>query len=333
MKRLYKKTKAWLSFQMGQNPVTEQKRADFRSFIPEPYDGVVMVSADFELAWAWRFDKLNPNPKENSILLAKKERNNIPKLLELSEKYHIPITWGTVGHLFLEKCNCENEIVHPEIHRLPYFENDWWKYEKGDWFADDPCGGVQEAPSWYAPDLVSQIINSPVKHEIACHSFSHISCDNGICSPDVLMSELDASQKAADKFGIQLRSFIFPGHTMGNYDTLAQAGYSSMRTNFINTIGYPVKHNNGIWEHKTTMELNYNPLFSIKMNIARLKKIIDKSINKNLVCNFWFHPSFDAVSLESVVPEVFKIINNRKRKLWVTTMQEYTRWLNSNENS
>lgn len=332
MKSSFRSAKAWLSFKLGKNPQIEQARKDFRNFIPDPYQGVVIVSADFELAWAWRFDKLNPEPLINSLVLAKQERENIPTLLELSEKYSIPVTWGTVGHLFLEKCEKSGAVSHPELKRIPHFENSWWKFDKGDWFAHDPGSSLINAPAWYAPDLVRQILNSKVKHEIGSHSFSHISCTDQDCPPQVLENELKVSQEAADAFGIQLESFIFPGHTMGNYDTLRRAGYSSMRTNFINVLGYPFRHPNGLWEHKTTMELGYNRLFSVKHNLARYKVILEKCIENRQVCNLWFHPSFSDISLSEIVPGVYSMLDSNRNKLWITTMKEYTAWLNTRKN-
>jgi len=333
MHNIYKSTKAWLSFKLGKNPVIEKSRKDFRNFIPQPYEGVVLISADFELAWAWRFDKLSDDPLNNCLVLAKKERNNIPKLLELSEKYKVPVTWGTIGHLFLEKCTKQASKAHDEIQRLPYFENNWWRYSQGDWFDSDPCSSVEYSPEWYAPDLIRQILNVGINHEIACHSFSHISCKDNLCAPEVMKQELEASQQAAIPFGIKLETFIFPGHTMGNYDTLKQSGYSSMRTNFVNCLGYPVLHPNGLWEHKATMQLGYNRLFSVDYNLFRYSTIVEKCIQNHQVCNLWFHPSFSDESRDKVLPSVYKILYSNRQKLWITTMKEYTAWLNSKKNA
>lgn len=328
MSNLYKSLKSDLSFLLEKNPRVEKRQKDSHKYIPKPYKGIVIISADFELAWAWRYDKLSNDPKSNCLLMAQKERENVPKLIHLSEKFNIPITWGTVGHLFLDNCQCGDDKPHQEILRLPYFENNWWKFSTGDWFECDPCTSINEAPEWYAKDLVESILASKVKHEIGCHTFSHISCDESVCDPEVIKSELQASKKAASKLGINLKSFIFPGHTMGNYKTIQEQGYSSIRTNFTNTLGYPKRHSNGLWEHKTTMELNYNSLFSEAKNIKRFKKIIDKALKNNQICNFWFHPSFDDINTEVIYPQIFEYLNAHREELWITTMSEYTDWLN-----
>lgn len=332
MRSLYKSAKAWISFRLERNPEVEKPRLDYRNYIPQPYEGVVIVSADFELAWAWRFDRLNPDPIKNSIELARKERTNIPKLLALSEQYNIPVTWGTVGHLFLDHCIPSGNIHHPEMKRIPFFENTWWKYTDGDWFFHDPASSTKAAPEWYAPDLVRQILDSKVKHEIGCHTFSHISCSDVNCPAEVLEDELKASQQAADPFGIRLESFIFPGHTMGNYNVLRKAGYTSMRSNYINVLGYPNLHRNGLWEHKTTMELGYNKLFPVHHNLKRYRVILEKCMQNRQVCNLWFHPSFGDINIQKILPKVYAMLDANRDKLWITTMKEYTAWLNSRKN-
>src|SRR6266481_6123338 len=55
------------------------------------------VSADFELSWAFRQHR-----KEVAQDRGRRERENIPYLLHIFERYNFPITWATVGHLFLE---------------------------------------------------------------------------------------------------------------------------------------------------------------------------------------------------------------------------------------
>ena len=46
-----------LSFEIGHNPKVVKRPERLRDFIPAPYKGVLIISADFELAWAWRYAK------------------------------------------------------------------------------------------------------------------------------------------------------------------------------------------------------------------------------------------------------------------------------------
>lgn len=329
--RFLKKIQPILSFELKKNPVIARTRSDYRKYIPEPYEGVVLISSDFELAWAWRYSKKNASdPVAFSREMAKTERNNIALILSLCDEYNIPLTWATVGHLFLDSCKKVNGRAHQEIKRLPYFENKWWKYDSDDWFNADPCSNVEQAPEWYCPDLIQQIIDAKAGHEIGCHTFSHIACTDGICPPDVLESELQACVKVAEPFGIKLESFVFTGHTMGNFETIRRMGYSSVRTNYVNILGYPILHKNGLWQHETTMELLLHTAWPVWYNIYRYKKIIEQTVKTKAVCNLWFHPSMPVKAMSILFTEVFKVLDANRERLWITTMSNYTKWLNNN---
>lgn len=329
-KSFLKRIRPVLSFELSKNPVIKK---DYNlgqgKYIPNPYKAVFIISADFELAWAWRFSKSLQDSFRYSEKMAEKERNNMPGLLQLCDKYQIPVTWATVGHLFLKSCNCDNQFPHATVERLDYFENEWWEYNTGDWFDSDPCSNVKNDPHWYCPDIIKTIINAEVNHEMGCHTFSHIDCTDEICKPEVLRTELTACREAAKTFGINLQSFVFPGHTMGNYQTLHDMGFSNFRSNFINTLGYPVLHDNGLWEHQASMEIAYNSNWPEKYNKYRYKKVLKRAISNNSVCHLWFHPSFTAESM-NMFEYILKIADKYRDKLYITTMNEYTHWLNEN---
>ena len=50
-----------LNFLIRRNPRIEQNKY-YRKFIPEPYKAVVTITADFELACAWRYLKRSKEP-------------------------------------------------------------------------------------------------------------------------------------------------------------------------------------------------------------------------------------------------------------------------------
>lgn len=330
MPNYYKKLKSHLSFHLGRNPVIEKPRKDYRNFIPQPYEGVVIISADFELAWAWRYAKSSGvSALSTSEKLALQERENIPLILSLCHKYHIPITWATVGHLFLESCSRKKSISHPQIKRIPYFQNKWWDFNSGDWFDYDPSSNLVKAPGWYAPDLIRNILISDESHEIACHTFSHIPCNDEICSPEILESDLKECIKLAEDFGLSLKSFVFPGHTMGNFETIRKMGFTSVRTNYTNVLGYPKKDQYGLWRFPATIELNYNSEWSERYNYYRYNKIIDLTIKNKAVCNLWFHPSLPKEGIYKTFEPLFAKLNSVRDKIWITTMKEYTAWLNN----
>jgi peptidoglycan/xylan/chitin deacetylase (PgdA/CDA1 family) len=316
-----------LNFELGRNPKIE-KMPDDRSYIPEPYKAVFTLSADFELAWAWRFSKGYANPLEGALQRARLARHNMPQLLDICETFSIPVTWATVGHLFLESCECENGKAHPEMERLPHFENPYWKFDTGDWFKDDPCSNYRQAPEWYCPDLLDRIQASRLQHEIGCHTFSHIDCRDGVCPPEVFASEITRCQEVARSRGVELKTLIYPAHTVGNLDTLARLGFTNYRSNLDNTLGYPVLHSNGLWEIKSSFQLELREGWSVDYQIYRACKVIDRALQNHSVCHFWFHPSFPASYLNEVFPAVMAYLHDRRSEILITTMKDYVDWLN-----
>lgn len=323
------KGNSWLnriSFHLGRNPIRD-RASDFRQYIPSPYRSVLLLSADFELAWARRYGKAD-SPQLRMKVLAERERRNIPVLIEFSERYRIPITWLTVGHLFLKECRPENGVKHPEIPRIRPYQGPFWDFPGGDWFDQDPCTDWVKDPHWYAPDLIRRIVESGAEHEIGCHTFSHIDCRESVCSPDLLRAEISECRRVASEHRITFRSFVHPGHTIGGLDVLASEGFSNFRTDYRNVLGYPTRHGNGMWEFEQTAELAFRQEWSLAYHIRRYVEILKRAIRSRTVCVFWFHPSFHERFAEEIIPEIFEFAGDHRDVLWTTTHGEYAAWLN-----
>ncbi len=318
-----------LNFFAGRNPVIERK-SDCKNYIPENYKTVMLISADFELAWAWRYSKSRKDALHEAKIKALTEKDNVPKIITLCEHFNIPITWLTVGHLFLDSCTRKNGIAHPALPRLPHFENKFSKFAGKDWFEYDPCTNYKQDPEWYCPDLIQRINESTVKHEIGCHTFSHINCRDGVCPPGLMKAELKECKNLARLIGLNLKSFVHPGHIIGNLDVLAEEGFTSFRTDYRNVLGYPKKHDNGLWEFEQTAEFVYRKKWSFDYHIYRYIEIIKRAIKSNTVCVFWFHPSFNPVIVDKILPEVFGFIEDNREKIWLASHGEYIMWLEAN---
>src|SRR5438128_12099918 len=72
----------------------------------------VSISADLELNWAWRA-RAEEYRDERGIT----ERHNLPYILDLLTDVSVPITWATVGHLFLSSCRRNGTHAHPDMPR------------------------------------------------------------------------------------------------------------------------------------------------------------------------------------------------------------------------
>jgi len=283
--------------------------------------GVVIFSADFEMAWAFRFSKTNREMAEQKGL---KERENIPKLLALFDKYRISVTWAVVGHLFLKDCKRDqNGIAHNDMPKPEYFENHTWQFNSGDWYEHDPCTNVETDHAWYAPDLIEQIICSKIDHEIGCHTFSHLDFSYKNCPKVVADAELCACVTLAEKEGIQMRSFVFPGGTFGNYESLKENRFLCYRKPMSYHIDLPYKDSYGLIAIPSSLGLDKDPYgWSKDFHLKMIRKFLEKTIQNKLVCHFWFHPSMDKWYLENIMPEVVRMVGDFRDKgnLRVLTM-------------
>ena len=169
--------------------------------------GSVVISVDAELGWG--FHDL-PNPPRRRVESA---RYGWRKLRGLCNRYDVPATWAVVGHLLLSECDGRHDR-HPT-------PPDWFRRERTDW-ADRP-------DLRFGPDLVRSLADSPVDHEIGCHTFSHVCFDDVRLDAETVRAELQAAADVAAALGIEYDSFVFPRNAVGYRNVLAEEGFSAYR--------------------------------------------------------------------------------------------------------
>jgi peptidoglycan/xylan/chitin deacetylase (PgdA/CDA1 family) len=264
----------------------------------------LLISADLELAWAWRYAIMHPHPLVLAQQKAEQTRRNMPLLLDLFDRYNVPVTWGVVGHLFLEGCERVGGRAHPDLPRPAYFANEHWRYINGDWYDADPCSDFRCDPAWYAPDLIQAILSAKVKHEIACHTFSHIDCSDEHCPPEVMDAELGECQRLARRCGVELRSFVFPGNRVGNLASLKKYGFTAYRWHGRYELDLPQRDEHGLWRIPGGVCWEKPEAWPVKAWIKALKRCVDRALETGTVLHLWFHPSCEPVDVEEVFPAV-----------------------------
>lgn len=257
----------------------------------------LVISLDTELIWGFHqypehrvFRALKNDPE--------KGRGVINFLLHLFEKHNIRITWAIVGHLFLDRCLKEDGVPHKSMPRF-----------KEDWYSLDPCSDLEHAPLFYGRDIVENILNSPVKHEIGYHSFSHVLFSE--CSREVAEAELSEGVKLAHKYGITLKSFVFPQNKIGHRECLRNYGFKVYRgrclsnrshdRNLLNRNAEWLINNavpplctpasvDGLWEVPASMHFfdRYLP-FAV---LPRAKAGVERAIRSKGVFHFFLHPCY-----------------------------------------
>jgi len=316
------------AFSLSRKPFVKKDSVPVEQKFPNGEKGGFIMSADFELAWAWRFSKTGANP----IKKAEIARANMPVILSKLERYNIPVTFATVGHLFLESCT---KGGHDWMHRIPHFD-DHWKFTQGDWYGHDPYSAVEKDPAWYAPDLIKLIQNSKVKHEIGTHTFSHIDFTYKNCPPEVADDEIKACIDVAKKYNIELKSIVFPGGTWGNIEVLKQHKIKIYRKSSEYELAYPYYDKHGLLVTVSSIAMDNNKFnWSPEYFLKKYKVYIDKAIKTNTIAHFWFHPSFDPWFLENVFPEILEYVNEKRKEgsLWVGTMGSIADHIQNKDNN
>jgi hypothetical protein len=124
-----------------------------------------------------------------------------------------------------------------------------------------------------------------------------------------------------------LKSFVHPGHSIGNLTALKDSGMISYRTDYINALSYPKRHPTGLWEFSGTAELVCRNEWSLSYHTYRYIETIKRALRHRKVCYFWFHPSIEPIFVEIVMPSIFEYVNSCRKSIWVTTMKDYASWL------
>ena len=281
--------------------------------------GVVVLSADFEMAWAFRFSRTR---HAQAVEAGLTERKNVPVLLTLFEKHMLPVTWATVGHLFLGECSrAQGKHAHADMPRPAFFSNRNWSYASGDWYEHDPCTDVVRDPAWYASDLVDLISKSKAGHEFGCHSFSHADFTYAHCSVQMADAELDASIAAASVKGIMMRSMVFPGGACGNYESLVRKGFTCYRLPMRYHIDMCHTDPHGLVVIPSSLGLGRDQYgWDAQFHVRIIERFLSAAARYRLVCHFWFHPSVDQWYLENVMPSVLSLIEKYRDMGQVSVM-------------
>lgn len=269
--------------------------------------GAVSFSVDFELAWAWVYAK--GKSVDEAIQIGLRERAQVPLILAKMDEYAIPATWATVGHLFLERCERDaHGRAHPDMVRLPHFENAYWQFTSGDWYQYDPCTDYKTDPAWYAPDLIRQIIAANVQHEIGAHSFSHGGF-GPYCTNEIAEAKIEAVLEAMRPYGIVPKTWVFPGNDVGNFEAIAKKGFRNVRSfpEKLAEISLPIRRADGMWDifESTTIDLE-GAGWNLNERLARLKRFVDKAASTKLAAHIWFHPSLPTEQMHGLLFPLLK---------------------------
>ena len=284
----------------------------------------ISISADFELNWAFR----GHSPKERNSR-GFTARQNFGYLLELFRSHRVPITWATVGHLFLESCERHKSgLAHPNMPRPPC--NHRWE---GDWYVHDPCTNMVKDPLWYAPDLIQKIIDSEISHEIGTHSFSHIDFSLHNSNSHLIQREIEECILAMEPFRIKPKSLVYPFNNMGHsyMRLLSELGITSVRYRDKRVrLSYPERTSDGVYKIFESMNTRTARHYDY---LVKAKIFIEEAMKRNAAYHLWFHPSDPICVLRNEFRRIVEYIARKRNEgqVWVTTMNDLAAYCEARE--
>lgn len=166
--------------------------------------GSVVISIDAELGWGFH-DIDSPPPERIEC-----SRDGWKALVDLLEAYRIPATWAVVGHLLLDACDGRH-ASHPA-------GEEWFEWDQ-----------ERRRELCFADGLVDRIVDTPVDHEICCHTFSHVLFGDPDTSREVAVAEMERCREIFADHGIEFSSFVFPRNSIGYRDVLAEFDVEAYR--------------------------------------------------------------------------------------------------------
>lgn len=186
-----------------------------------PNNGTLVISLDFELIWGV-FDTVIIDSKMQYFLNTRKV---IPKILHLFKASSINATWATVGMLFNENwAEWERNIAEQ---KPDYTNSILSSYEYGDAIKSK---GYNEL--CFAPQLILDIIKTSGQ-EMATHTYSHYYCLENGQGPVAFRQDLEQAIKMANKFGVDMKSLVFPRNQIKEeyLSICADLGITNVRSN------------------------------------------------------------------------------------------------------
>jgi peptidoglycan/xylan/chitin deacetylase (PgdA/CDA1 family) len=269
-----------------------------------------------------------------------RDRKVIFTLIDIFEKYNIPVTWAVVGHLFLDRCS--SNMCLTSTYQKKFSNIKKWHI--------DPYSDIEKDPLFYGKDIIDKIISSSINHEIGYHSFSHPRFDE--IPREMAEAEIKEAKKIEKEWKIKFKSFVFPANKIKYVDILKENGFKIYRgdspiiwnpnQNFFTRIftggiskiiAPPVEPiwMNGIWEIQSSL------FFSDKQIpqslLLRAKIGVERTIKNKKVFHICFHPwdllIYDRLrqDLETFLKYICKKMDNRK--LTILTMGELADYLDS----
>lgn len=278
--------------------------------------GVFTISIDYESGWGRASHGVLSKENECVVRL---ESEVTRRLLLLFEEFQVPAMWAIVSRLL--------DSSDPERMRDPL------------WFDSE--------------GLISQIMHSPVGHEIGSHSWGHVDYGD-MHNFSALKQDIEKAKHAHQIHQLSFRSFIFPWNRQGLHEELKKAGIICFRGSTKRWYSFlpgflkrparfldyffpqcpavmPSLHASGLVNIPDSMLLldrgGIRKIIPPSVMIQKAEQGLLQAVRKRRIFHLWFHPSnlsYEMDAQVAILREILKRATQLKGegKLEILTMSQ-----------
>ena len=161
--------------------------------------GKFIISLDFELHWGV-FDSIPLESYSNNL---KNVNVVIDRLLLLSKKYDIKLTFATVGMLFAET---KKELLSYSPKKRPTYSNQ----NLNPYHLIIDIGENEIEDNFHFGKSIIERINQDGNHEVGTHTYSHYNCSEEGQTKEQFYEDLKSAKNIAKNSKVNLQSIVFP---------------------------------------------------------------------------------------------------------------------------
>lgn len=261
--------------------------------------GSFVISLDCELFWGVRDKRRLQDYRENLL----GDRQVVPRLLDLFDEFDVHATWAFVGFLFYSD---RLSLISNLPNRLPHYTNPLFS-------AYDELAAICEDesldPFHFGGSLIEEVLRHPGQ-EVASHTFSHFYCLEQGQTVEDFRADLEANCRAAQRYGIDLRSLVFPRNQV-NPDYLEVCYDLGIRAYRGNTSSWLYRSMNEEEESTVRRALRYADAF-VNLSGNRIvrpagnggRTPIDVSASRFLYPQYWWSAPLDRMRVRRIANEM-----------------------------
>lgn len=172
-------------------------------------NGHFVISLDYEIHWGV-FDKKSVDEYRENLENVGKV---IDRLLDLSHKYDIKLTFSTVGLLFAKN---KNDLLN----YLPEKKPTYTAEKLNPYRLIDSIGNDENEDAFHYAMSGIKKIKENGNHEIGTHTFCHFYCHEQGQTVEQFDNDINAAVAIAKASGINIKSIVFPKNQMNPGDDI-----------------------------------------------------------------------------------------------------------------